>query len=98
MGYIIIKHFDVSEDMRDYNVLKTERLQVENGEYVLHSKVFDGYENIPYPEPPIPNPNICNEGWMPPKLEPIPFGSQRVTIYPRKSFGYVEFYYKKVKE
>ena len=97
MGYIIIKHFDVSKDMKDYKVLDTERLKVENGEHIFHPRQFIGYENIPYPEPYISNPNVCDKEWKPPKIEPIPFGSQRVTIDFSKSFRYVEFYYKKVK-
>lgn len=104
MGYIIIKHFDVlgdeniEESIRDFIVLETERLEVENGEYVLHPKEFEGYENIPMPEPPVLNPDICNKKWTPPEKDSIPYGSQRITINNGKSFGYVEFYYKKVIE
>lgn len=98
MGYVIIKYFDVSEDLEDYKVLDTERLGVENGVHVFHPREFVGYENIPYPEPPVPNPDVCDKDWVPPQLEPIPLGSQRVTISPGKGFGYVEFYYKKVKQ
>lgn len=98
MGYIIIKHFDVSEDMSDYKVLKTERLEVANGEHVFHPKIFEGYKNILYPEPPIANSDICNIEWISQKLETIPFGSQRVIIDIGKGFGYIEFYYEKVKK
>lgn len=98
MGYVIIKYFDVSEDLEDYEVLKTERLKFENGEHILHPIIFEGYENIPYPEPPINNTDICNNGFKPPQIDPLPFGSQRVTISPTKGFRYVEFYYKKVKQ
>lgn len=96
MGYVIIKYFDVSEDLKDYEVLDTERLGVENGEHIFHPKEFIGYENIPYPEPPISNPDICNDEWESPVLDPIPFGSQRAVVSHKKGFGYVEFYYKKV--
>lgn len=96
MGYAIIKHFDVSEDLNDYKVLDTERLRVKNGEHVLHSKIFEGYENVPHSEPPASNPDICDDGFKPPERNHTPPGSQRLTISPEKGFGYVEFYYKKV--
>ena len=50
------------------------------------------------PEPPVLNPDICNEKWAPPEKDPIPYGSQRITIGDGKNLGYVEFYYKKVIE
>lgn len=96
MGYVIIKHFDVSEDLKDYKVLDTERIGVENGDHIFHPREFVGYENIPCSEPPIANPDICNNKWESPERDPIPPGSQRLTISSEKGFGYVEFYYKKV--
>jgi hypothetical protein len=97
MGYVIIKYFDVSEDLEDYKVLDTERLRVKNGDHIFHPRTFEGYENTPYTEPPIPNPDICDDGFKSPERNPVPLGIQRVTISPTKGFGYVEFYYKKVK-
>ncbi len=98
MGYVIIKHLDVSEVLKDYEVLDTERLQVGDGEHIFHPKEFAGYESVLYPEPPIINPDICDDEWELPEVGPIPFGSQRLTIDPEKGFGYVEFYYEKVKK
>lgn len=80
----------------DYRVIKTDRLQVEDGVHVLHPKQFEGYENLPMPEPVRTNPDPCNVDWIPPDRPPIPFGSQRVIIGPNRRVGYVEFYYKKV--
>lgn len=95
MGYVIVKHFDISEDMKDYEVLKTERLKVESGEHIFNPVEFDGFRNVPFPEPPIVNPDICNQEWEPPELEPIPFGSP---IEHGQGFDYIEFYYEKVIE
>ena len=56
MGYVIIKYMDVSEG--DYRVIQSERISVGEGEHIFHPKEFEGYTNIPYPEPPIEIPDI----------------------------------------
>lgn len=95
MGYIIIKYMDISGD-GDYKVLMAERISVEEGQHIFHPKEIEGYKNIPYPEPPIKNPDPCNTDWEPHYRDPIPFGSQRIIIDGFKKLGYVEFYYEKV--
>lgn len=86
---------DISGD-GDYKVIDSKKISVESGEHIFHPKEFQGYINVPYPEPPIENPDICNEDWEPPPKEPITFGSQRIVIDNYKKLGYIEFYYEKV--
>jgi hypothetical protein len=95
MGYILVKHLDISDYLDDYLVIYTEKLEVEYGEHILKPKEFKGYKNIPYPEPIELNPNPCDE-WESKEKEPIPYGYQRAEISPNRPFFYVEFYYKAV--
>ncbi len=94
MGYVIIKYMDISEG--DYKALQSERLVVGDVERIFHPKDFKGYINIPYPEPPIKIPNICDDEWVKPDREPLPLGSQRIVLDSMRRMGYVEFYYEKV--
>ena len=95
IGYVIIKHLDISDDLRnDDTVIETERLQFNFGKHVLSPKEIEGYKNIPFREPITVNPDPCNEDWEEP-VSDLEFGQQKINISNSSRFILVEFYYVK---
>ena len=95
IGYVVIKHLDISDDIRDDDVvIQTERIQFGFGEHILNPKNFEKYENIPFREPIAINPDPCNEEWKEP-MSDLQFGQQKINIGSSSRFTLVEFYYVK---
>lgn len=96
-GTIIIKYMNISEHLKDYQVIEIEKLKdIELKEYILGPKEIKGYENIPQPEPIERNSRPCDTEWEPDKKAPIPFGYQRVILTELEPTRIVEFFYKAV--
>ncbi len=95
IGYVVIKYLDISDGVKDDDVvIKTERLQFSFGEHVLSPKGLEGYENIPFREPVVINPDPCDDTWEEPISE-LEFGQQKINIRNSSRFILVEFYYVK---